>query len=131
VCLWFIAGELILSYFIAGLAKMISPIWRKSHALPAIFSTKIYGHEGIFQLVMKHKTLSIVLCWPVFIFELLFVLALFSEHLCFFLCIVGFFFHLFSAIFMGLNTFFFSFVSTYPALFYCCYKINLLWDTLP
>jgi hypothetical protein len=90
-CFWFIAGELILSYFIAGLSKMISPIWRKSHALPAIFSTKIYGYEGIFQLVMKHKALSIVFCWLVFVFELVFVLALFSGRLCFFLCIIGFF----------------------------------------
>jgi hypothetical protein len=131
ICLWFIAGELILSYFIAGLAKMVSPIWRKSHALPAIFSTKTYGHEGVFQLVMKHKIFSIVLCWPVLIFELLFVSALFSGNLCFFLCIIGFLFHFFNAAFMGLNTFLFSFLSTYPALFYCCSKINLLWNVLP
>lgn len=130
VCLCFIAGELILSYFIAGLTKMISPIWRKSHALPAIFSTKTYGHAGVFQLVMNNEIICAVLSWPVFIFEMLFILSLFSGPLCVFFCIIGFSFHFFNAIFMGLNTFFFAFLSTYPALFYCCVKMNVLWNSL-
>lgn len=125
VCVWFIAGELILSYFIAGLAKVISPIWRRSHALPAIFSTKVYGHAGIFELVLRYKIISILLCWPMLAFELLFVFALLSAPLCFFLCVIGISFHLFNAIFMGLNTFFFAFLATYPALFYCCTKMHI------
>jgi hypothetical protein len=100
ICLWFIAGELILSYFIAGLNKIISPIWRNSHALAAIFSTRTYGCESVFKFVMKYKTIACVLCWPVFIFELIFALAIFSKSLCLFLCIIGFSFHLFNAIFM-------------------------------
>lgn len=126
LCLWFISGELILSYFVAGLNKAISPIWQKTHALNAIFSTKTYGHETLFRLVTNNKAIAFALCWPMVLFELFFVTSLFSEYTCITFCLIGFGFHLFNAIFMGLNTFLFAFLATYPAVFYCFTKINTL-----
>ncbi|HSX38727.1 MAG TPA: hypothetical protein VLE95_07875 [Chlamydiales bacterium] len=124
ICLWFICGELVLSYFISGIAKAISPIWRKTYALNAVFSTKTYGHEGMFNIVTKYKHLAFILCWPMFLFELFFPSAFFSEYLCVIFCLIGISFHLFNAVFMGLNTFFFAFLSTYPAFIYCVAKLN-------
>lgn len=124
ICLWFIAAELILSYFVAGLNKAFSPIWQKTHALNAIFSTKTYGHETLFRLITNNKAIAFALCWPMVCFELFFVTSLYSVYLCLVFCVVGIGFHLFNAIFMGLNTFLFAFLATYPALFYCVAKIN-------
>lgn len=122
LCIWFIACELILAYFIAGINKIISPIWRNTHALNAIFSTKVYGSALIYNLVKRSKPLAYVLCWSMLAFEMLFVGVLFSEHACLGLCAVGFGFHLFNALFMGLNTFMFAFLSAYPAILFCSFR---------
>lgn len=124
VCLWFLAGELTVSYLIAGVAKIASPVWRKSYALNAIFSTRMYGHGAIYHLVTKYRYIPPILCWGTLVFELGFSAALASQELCVMFCLVGIAFHLFNAIFMGLNTFLFSFLSTYPAFIFCMLKIQ-------
>lgn len=124
LCLWFIAGELVLSYSIAGLAKVISPIWRKANALNAIFSTKTYGHEKLFNLVTENKFIGYILCWPMIIFELCFSTCFISENLCLSFLFIGFLFHLFNATIMGLNTFMFAFLSAYPAILYCFIRLH-------
>ena len=124
LCVWFLAGELTLSYLIAGVAKMRSPLWRKSYALNGIFSTRIYGHEAIYHLVTKHSFIPLILCWGTLVFELGFPMALLSQELCIMFCLAGIGFHLFNAIFMGLNTFLFSFLATYPAFIFCMLKLQ-------
>lgn len=120
VCMIFICSELILSYFIAGFFKLISPIWRKSYALPVIFSTRTYGNAFIYEFVRNHSLITSVLTWSVFIFEMSFFCIFFASPLYVpLICILGIIFHLFNSIFMGLNSFLFGFVATYPALLYC------------
>jgi hypothetical protein len=120
LCLWFIACELMLSYFIAGFAKLISPIWTKSYALSMIFSTRSYGHYNMHQWIIKNNIMAVFLCWGVLIFETFFVIILFLPMpYAIFFCVIGCCFHLFNALFMGLNDFLFSFLAAYPALFYC------------
>lgn len=119
LCLWFIAGQLFVSYLVAGFNKLYSPIWRKSHALFVIFSTRTFGHAPLYQLLMKNKMLTALISWTIFLFEITFVGILFlnPEH-ALVLLILGAFFHLNVAIFMGLNDFLFSFTATYPAVLY-------------
>jgi hypothetical protein len=124
LCLWFIGGQVVLAYFIAGLTKIISPIWRKTHALNAILSTKTYGHEKLFKLVTKNKYIGFILCWPMIIFELSFASCFGSVNLCLTFFLIGFLFHLFNAVIMGLNTFMFAFLSTYPAVLYCFTRLH-------
>lgn len=125
ICLLFIAGELLASYFIAGFHKLTSPMWRKSSALHGIFSTRSYGHSFFFQLINRIQLLATFLSWFVFLFEILFFTALFFHPMYTILfCTIGFLFHVFNAIFMGLNNFLFSFSAAYPALFYCVNYIH-------
>ncbi|HEV3269076.1 MAG TPA: hypothetical protein VGZ69_00270 [Candidatus Rhabdochlamydia sp.] len=125
ICLLFIAGELLASYFIAGFHKLISPMWRKSSALHGIFSTRSYGHGFFFQLISRIQLLATFLSWFVFLFEMLFFTVLFFHPMYTILfCIIGFLFHVFNAIFMGLNNFLFAFSAAYPALFYCVNYIH-------
>ena len=125
ICLLFIAGELLASYFIAGFHKLISPMWRTSSALHGIFSTKSYGHDFFFRFINRMQLLATFLSWFVFLFEILFFTVLFFPPMYTILFFtIGFLFHLFNAIFMGLNNFLFTFSATYPALFYCVNYIH-------
>lgn len=125
LCLWFVVAELIVAYFISGITKFFSPIWRKPYALNVIFSTRTYGHRGFYQLVQKSDMVTIVASWFVFLFEaLFFTVLLFPSHYAIFFLIIGASFHFFNAFFMGLNSFFFAFLATYPALFYCVNMIH-------
>ncbi len=118
-CTWFISGQLLLSYFIAGIRKYLSPIWRSGNAVQLIFSTSAYGHPFIYKL-SKINRLSPLLSWGVILFEMFFFMILFVDpKLLPLFFLAGFLFHLVNAFFMGLNNFLFAFFATYPVLFYC------------
>lgn len=120
ICLLFIAGELLISYFIAGFNKLISPMWRTSSALHGIFSTRSYGHAFFFQLINQMQLLTTFLSWFIILFEMLFFTVLFFHPMYTILFFtIGFLFHAFNAVFMGLNNFLLTFSAAYPALFYC------------
>ena len=58
--------------------------------------------------------------WAVIVFELLFPLALVAPNsLMFSLFAIGAIFHLGNALVMGLNTFLWTFLAAYPAVWYC------------
>lgn len=125
LCLWFIVGELLLSYFISGITKFGSPMWRKSLAIKAIFSTRCFGHAFLYRLFSTQEVLTVGLSWFVFCFEILFFTILFfSPQFAILFIIAGFLFHLSNAIFMGLNDFLFAFCAAYPALIYCVQLIH-------
>lgn len=138
-CMWFVSGQLLLSYFIAGIRKLFSPVWRSGDAIRHVFSTSGYGHPFIYKLI-KINQLSAILSWSVILFEIFFIIILFvnSKFLPFFF-LAGFLFHLANAFFIGLNNFIFAFSATYPILFYCiqsqqlagCFIITLAYILLP
>jgi hypothetical protein len=117
--LWFIAAQSILSYCAAGIAKLISAQWRAGDAVYKIFNTGSYGLCFIGRLLAPRPAIVFVLSWAVIVFESLFPLALVlpQEFLWVFLG-WGVSFHLLNAWIMGLNTFFWAFVATYPAVIF-------------
>ena len=118
-CMWFISGQLLLSYSIAGIRKLFSPVWRNGDAVRHVFSTSGYGHPFIYKLI-KISRLASILSWGVILFEIFFFVILFVDPKflpLFFLA--GVFFHLANGFFIGLNSFIFAFSATYPVLFYC------------
>lgn len=123
-CIWFISGQLLLSYFIAGIRKGLSSIWRSGNAMEDIFNTYAFGHSFICKLI-KTNGVSFVLSWIVILFEILFFSILFvNPQFLFLFFLSGFLFHLANAFFMGLNEFLFAFSATYPILFYCIQSIQ-------
>jgi len=116
-CLWFITIQLSLSYFIAGIAKLSDPVWQTGIALRGIFSTAIYGHQFVYRILRKSATLGLFCCWATIVFECSFPLVfLLDFRHAQWLIVTAISFHLFNAIFMGLNSFMYSFVAAYPAL---------------
>ena len=125
ISLWFITASLLVSYLVAGVIKLFSPIWQTGGALPLIFSTHSYGSSFFYGVLRKKKEIPLLLCWSVVLFETLFISVLFFNPVtaCFFL-LIGFLFHVFNALFMGLNGFLFAFTAPYPALLYSVYQIH-------
>lgn len=94
----YLAVQLTLSYFVAGLVKVKQRDWRNGSAL-----TRLTG-------------LPAKLAWPVLLWECTFPLAWFNYHLCLGYLAVGLVFHLANTKILGLNRFFWIWLAAYPSL---------------
>jgi len=123
--IWFIALQSCLSYAVAGISKLVSVEWRSSNAMRLIFSTKTFGSERAALFLKKYRFANVFLCWNVMLTEALFPVSLIVP-LPFALIFLawGFVFHLLNAIIMGLNSFFWAFMATYPAIVYVNLQIH-------
>jgi hypothetical protein len=118
--LWALALQSSLAYFTAGFAKLVSPIWRSGAAIFGISSTRIYGSPLASGFVHGRAGLCMGLAWSVIVAECLFPLALIVPlPAALALLVGGAVFHIMSGVVMGLNTFIWSFIATYPAVLWC------------
>jgi hypothetical protein len=120
ICLWFIALQGVLSYAVAGVSKLSSPTWRSGEAIPGILRTTAYGNGTLFQIVAGRPAIAMAAAWGTILFESLFLLVFLRPmpvRIGF--LAAGVLFHLQIACVMGLNLFFWAFVSTYPAILFC------------
>jgi hypothetical protein len=118
--LGWIAAQSVLSYFLAGLAKLKNAGWYDGTALRNLFNSAgpyvlLSGVRGL----ANSKSLCALLGWGVVLFELAFpvVLVLPVEGKWVFLGL-GLAFHLANAAVLGLNRFVWAWAAAYPALFY-------------
>jgi hypothetical protein len=123
--LWFIAGQVCLSYATAGVAKARSTYWHDGKAVFAIFNTRTYGYEPIARFLLRRPRITKALTWGAVTMECAFTLAIIAGYPgCLIFVAWGVAFHLMNAAVMGLNSFFWSFVSTYPAVIYCSMAVG-------
>lgn len=109
-----IAGQSLLSYEIAGIAKLAGPTWRSGQAAGAIASTSSYGTQRLWPIVARW---SLVLSWATILFEIggpLLALVNPIGALLFVVAAVGF--HIGIAVTMGLNNFVWAFGAALPAV---------------
>jgi hypothetical protein len=125
VGLWFIALQSVLSYCTSGVAKLISEKWRSGEALWRVLSTKAYGIDWIGKFLQSRPLLNYLLSWSTMLIETGFFLVLLLPfpYATMFL-VWGVAFHLSNGIIMGLNTFLWAFLSTYPAIIYVWWAIH-------
>lgn len=123
--IWFVALQSCLSYWAAGVAKLVSPEWRRGTAVYDIFSTKTYGSPWAARFLKNRRWLNRILCWTVILCETLFPLCLFLPwpYALVFLA-WGFTFHLLNAVVMGLNSFLWAFLATYPAILFVNHSLT-------
>jgi hypothetical protein len=125
--LWFIGAQSCLSYLTSGVAKALSPHWRAGHVVFGIFNTRTYGYEPVARFLLHRPALERTLCWGAVVMECSFVLAVVAGFPgCLIFLAWGFAFHAMNALVMGLNSFLWSFVATYPAVIYCSLVISQL-----
>jgi hypothetical protein len=111
----FVAAELALAYVTSGVAKLLSPVWRSGTALPLILNTSGHGHPWAVAFLRRHGRFALVSAWAVILFECASpALALGPPWLLMSTLAVGVSFHLCCAVFMGLNSFLWSFPASYP-----------------
>jgi hypothetical protein len=129
VSLYFIAVQSIISYVIAGSAKMLSKKWRSGAAIFQIMNTESYGSERIaLYLHRSSPVVSTVLSWNVMLVEgLFFTVVILPYPYCLIFFVWGLFFHAYNAVVMGLNNFFWVFLSTYPAIIYANIALHHYW----
>jgi hypothetical protein len=123
--LWFIAIQGCLSYFVAGVAKIVSPVWRSGEAVRRILGTRTYGASWSASLVRGRDGVCMALSWFLMLFECAFPLVLaFGQAGFAAFAILGICFHVANAVTMGLNTFVWAFVATYPAILFCAISLR-------
>lgn len=120
ICLVFIAMQSIISYVIAGIAKIVSKKWRTGEAIVQIMNTRTYGHFKLSSLLNRlSKRTTFLLSWQIMITETVFFMVLFFPAPWFFIFLIwGIIFHIYNAAVMGLNNFFWTFLATYPCIIY-------------
>ena len=120
VFLWFIALQSCLAYCVAGIAKARSKGWRDGDYLIDVCYTHIYGHAGFADFLFCRRRLAKLLARTLIVWESSFPLVLLMPApVALGVLAGGVLFHLANAYLMGLNTFFWSFLTTYPAILYC------------
>jgi hypothetical protein len=126
--LCFICAQATLSYLVAGIAKLISPEWNNGMAVFKIMNTKTYGDKKIAEILQRLPAYyTKFLNWNIIVFECLFLLVIFLPWpWCLIFIFWGFLFHLYNAIMMGLNGFFWAFLASYPAIVYVNWQLHHL-----
>ncbi len=112
----YLAIQLLLSYFISGWVKIISPEWRSGRALRDVFVFSAYPAGENLRQWGGHPQVLLVASWAVMGFELAFPLSfLFRPALLVGLAIAAVF-HGANACLFGLNRFFWIWICAYPSI---------------
>ncbi len=126
IAILFVAVQGVMGYFLAGVAKGLSEEWRNGRAIEMVFSTKTWGDDRVYRFVQGFPQSKYLASWTVIGFELIFVLVLIVDpHVTLLLFCIAFAFHVFNAVFMGINGFLVIFPSTYPAIYYVNHLIGV------
>lgn len=114
----FIAAQLVLSYLIAGIAKAASPVWRQGSAVALITRMATYCPRGLAARLSKPLA-SRLLSWATIVFEIGSpALLVAGRPGALVLVACGTAFHTGIALAMGLTTFVFAFMASFPLLYH-------------
>ncbi len=125
LALYYLAGQSMLSYLSAGVAKLVSREWMLRGVLASILNNYTYGHGWFANILLRHKSLNRAMSAAVGIAEVVLpILAMLPGDLSIIAALtLGLMFHLGCAVCMGLNNFVCAFAATYPAIYYLHWRI--------
>jgi len=112
--LGYTAAQLVLSYVLAGIAKLREPHWRDGTALAALVALPSYGVPAA--LIRWISRVSRAAGYALLAFECGFPIALVDPAACRVLLAIAALFHLGNAIVFGLNRFLWAWLAAFPAL---------------
>lgn len=112
------AVQLVLSYFVAGIAKLGDPAWRAGRALPILVALPQYRVPRRAAALLATPRAGRVLAFAMLAFECTFPLALLHPTACIAYLAIGACFHLGNAVVFGLNRFLWIWLAAFPALMY-------------
>lgn len=112
----YLALQVVLSYFLSGVFKVINPEWWNGKVLKDIFEFSVFpANESLRDLASKPKLL-VLASWSVLLFELFFPLALFTTASLVIAIGLAMVFHLANTYIFGFNRFFWVWLAAYPSL---------------
>jgi hypothetical protein len=118
------AAQLVLSYFIAGIAKLPDSAWRTGRAVQAMVRLPQYRVPPRVMARLSPPRVARAAAWAMFVFECAFPLTLVHPAACAGLLACGVAFHLTNAIVLGLNRFLWTWIAAYPALIYWAERVS-------
>lgn len=116
LALGYLAIQLVLSYFVAGLVKIVNPDWRSGKALVQVFESTGYPASDDLRGLARMPGMLRAAAWAVMLLELAFPLALIDQRLLIAALLATGAFHLANAILFGFNRFFWTWLAAYPAI---------------
>lgn len=112
----YLGAQAMLSYFVSGWVKIVSPDWRNGRALRDVFLFSAYPVSEKLRGLANRPSLLLIASWAVMLFELAFPLSLVSQPTLIAALIIAAAFHFANACLFGLNRFFWTWISVYPAI---------------
>lgn len=129
--LGYIMVQLILSYFVSGVAKAKNKKWRSGQVLKNLLNSDFCQIPVAVKLFFARYNLYRLASVSVILFEILWLLVLgvcvvpgAGQNLSWLLAMMaaGIVFHCLNFYILGLNRFFFAWIAAYPALVYFCVR---------
>lgn len=117
--LLYVAVQLTLSYFLAGVAKLQHAEWRSGRALSSFVRNGRYGAPSWLIRALDGRRRLVGSSWCVLAFECGFPLAWSSARAGAAWLGLGLCFHLVAWLLFGLNRFVFAWAAAYPSLWWC------------
>jgi len=116
IALGYLAVQLVLSYLISGLVKIVEPDWRSGHALRDVFAFSAYPVSENLRTLAGRPRLLLAMSWAVMVFEVAFPATLLHPALLAVGLALAALFHLANAVTFGLNRFFWTWLAAYPSI---------------
>jgi hypothetical protein len=118
-CLWYVALQTCLSFFVAGTVKLKKREWRDGTALRGFLASSYYGAPGTLGTLTRRPGLMRLAAWAALTFECAFPLSLVDPRICAGMIALAALFQLANVYAFGLNRFFWAWAAAYPALYWC------------
>ena len=120
----YLALQAIMSYFIAGLVKIINPDWRSGLALKDIFHFSAYPMTEQMRSLKDKSNWLLALSWFIIATELVFPCILINHIFLYTLLIIAFSFHIANTVIFGFNRFLWIWLAAYPSLIWFSFKVQ-------
>lgn len=110
------AGQVTIAYVTSGVAKLARGFWRDGSAIAAALTSYRSGNS-VAAVIVQYRTFALALGWGVMVVEAAFPIALIAPWpVCYAILAILAAFHAATAIVMGLNTYPYAFIATYPCI---------------
>ena len=116
--LLYVAAQAMLSYFVAGVAKLTNADWRRGHALPAFVARPDVAAPAAVRRLLDGRGRRAAVSWSVVLFECTFPLAFSGVRPAWLFVAGALVFHLGTVVVFGLNRFLLAWAATWPAIVY-------------
>lgn len=113
-----IGVQSILSYAIAGVAKLVHRSWRNGEAMRAFAGLRAYGAPALASKALGNPAVARYAAWSVLLFECGFPAVLLGPRVAVVFIAMAAVFHMVNAGVLGLNRFLLTWAATWPAVWH-------------